>query len=39
VSSKLVAIHIMPAWEEIGLEQLIENIMALSYDWGVSDGN
>ena len=30
---------IMPEWEEIGLGQLIENIMALSYDWGVSDGN
>ena len=30
---------IMPEWEEIGLAQLIENIMALSYDWGVSDGN
>ena len=30
---------IMTEWEGMCLEQLIDNIMALRYDWGVSDGN
>jgi hypothetical protein len=31
--------EIMPEWDEINLDELINNILSLRYDWGVSDGN
>ena len=31
--------EIMPEWEEISLDELIESILSLRYDWGISDGN
>lgn len=29
----------MPEWEQISLDELIESILSLSFDWGVSGGN
>lgn len=31
--------EIMPEWEEISLDLLINSILSMRYDWGVSDGN
>jgi hypothetical protein len=36
---KITMEEIMPEWEEISLDELIESILSLRYDWGISDGN
>jgi len=31
--------EIMPEWEEISFDLLINSILSMRYDWGASDGN